>query len=66
MASNISYMLHRNGPIDYKSWGVMQQCVYGTKICDICDLKNAWRKLGLTLNRRLGLSRLRLTSGATV
>jgi len=31
-------MLHRNGPVDYKIWGVMHQCVYGTKICDICDL----------------------------
>jgi len=30
-------MLHRNGPVDYKIWGVMQQCVNGTKICDICD-----------------------------
>jgi len=32
-------MLHRNGPIDYKIWGVVQQCVYETKICDICDLQ---------------------------
>jgi len=32
-------MLHRNGPVDYKTWGVMQQCVYGTKICDIYDLQ---------------------------
>ena len=32
-------MLHRNGPVDYKICGVMQQCVYGTKICDICDLQ---------------------------
>jgi len=53
IASNISYMLHRNGPLNYKSWGVMQQCVYETKICDIYDLQNAWRKLGLTSNRRL-------------
>jgi len=22
-----------------KIWGVMQQCVYETKICDICDLQ---------------------------
>jgi len=31
-------MLHRNGPVDYKICGVMQQCVYGTKIYDIYDL----------------------------
>jgi len=31
-------MLHRNGPV-YKIWGVVQQCVYGTKICDIYDLQ---------------------------
>ena len=33
-------MFHRNGPVDYKILGVVQQCVYGTKICDICDLQN--------------------------
>jgi len=27
-------MLHRNGPVGYKICGVMQQCVYGTKICE--------------------------------
>jgi len=32
-------MLHRNGPVDYKIRGVMQQCMYETKICDICDLQ---------------------------
>ena len=32
-------MLHRNGPVDYKIWGVMHQCMYGTKICDIYDLQ---------------------------
>jgi len=32
-------MLHRNGPIDDKIWGVMQQCVHETKICDIYDLQ---------------------------
>ena len=31
----------------------MQQCVYETKICNIDDCKNAWCKLGLTLNRTL-------------
>jgi len=30
-------MRHRNGPIDHKIWAVVQQCVYGTKICDIYD-----------------------------
>jgi len=37
-------MLHRNGPVDYKIWDVVQQCVYGTKICNIYDLQNACRK----------------------
>jgi len=32
-------MLHRYGPVDYKIRGVMQQCVYKTKIYDICDLQ---------------------------
>jgi len=32
-------MLHRNGPVRDKIWGVMQQCVYETKICDIYDLQ---------------------------
>jgi len=32
-------MLHRNGPVDYKIWGVMQQCVYVTKICDIYEMQ---------------------------
>jgi len=32
-------MCHRNGPVDYKIWGVMQQCVYETNMCDICDLQ---------------------------
>jgi len=59
-----SYTLHRNGPVGYKIWGVMQQRLYETKICDIYDLQNAWRNLGLTLNRTL--SRLPLTGGATV
>jgi len=57
-------MLIRNGPVDYKIWCVMQQCVYRTKICDIYDLQNAWRKLRLTLNRTL--SWLWLTSGMTI
>jgi len=39
IASNVSCMLHRNGPVDYKMWGVMRQCVYQTKICDIYDLQ---------------------------
>jgi len=32
-------MLHRNGPVCDKIWGIMQQCMYETKICDICDLQ---------------------------
>jgi len=32
-------MLHRNGPVDYEIWGVMQQCVYETTICDIYDVQ---------------------------
>ena len=32
-------MLHRNGPVDYKIRGFMQQCMYGRKICDMCDLQ---------------------------
>jgi len=32
-------MLHRNGPVDSKICGVTEQCVYGTKICDIYDLQ---------------------------
>jgi len=32
-------MLHRNGPVGYKTSGIMQQCVYKTKICDMCDLQ---------------------------
>jgi len=42
----------------------MQQCMYETKIWDTYDLQNAWRNLGLTLNRTL--SRLELTSGVTL
>jgi len=32
-------MLHRDGPVDDKSWGVLQHCVYETTTCDICDLQ---------------------------
>ena len=32
-------MFHRNGPVDYKIWDVMQQCMYGAKICDIFNLQ---------------------------
>ena len=41
-------MCHRNGPVDYKIWGVMQQCVYETKFCDISDRQNALCKPCLT------------------
>ena len=58
-------MLHRNGAVDDKTWGVMQQCVYERKTCDTSmTCRNARRALGLTLNRKL--SRLRLTSSVTV
>ena len=39
IASNVSYMLHRNGPVDYKILDVLQQCVHETNICDIYDLQ---------------------------
>ena len=48
IASNVSYTLHRNGPVDYKIWDVMQQCVYGTKICDIYDLQKCLTALAQT------------------
>jgi len=32
-------MFHRNGPVDHRILGVMQQCIYETKICDIYDLQ---------------------------
>jgi len=34
-------MLLRNESVNDKIRGVMQQCMYETKICDICDLQNA-------------------------
>jgi len=48
--------LHRNGPVDYRSWGVMQQCVYKTKTRDIGDLRKRLMQTWLTW----------LTSRATV
>jgi len=33
------YMFNRSQHVDYKIWGIMQQCVYKTKICDICDMQ---------------------------
>jgi len=39
IASNASYMLHRNGPVGYKIWGAMPQCVCRAKICDIYGLQ---------------------------
>jgi len=47
IASNVPYVLYRNGPVDYKIWGIMQQSVYETKICDIYDLQK-------TLDANLG------------
>jgi len=32
-------MFHQNRPVDDKIWGVLQHCVYETKICDIYDLQ---------------------------
>jgi len=57
-------MLYQNRPVDYKVWGVKQQSMYQMKICNIYDLQKCLGKLGLTLNR--SLSRLHLTSGATI
>jgi len=57
-------MLYRNGPVDYKIWGIMQKCVYGKKFVTSMTCKNAWCELGWTLNKTL--SRLRITSGASV
>jgi len=39
-------MLHRNGPADDKILGVMQQGVYETKMCDICDLQKRFMQTG--------------------
>jgi len=39
-------MLHRNGPVDYEIWGVMHQCVYGTKIWHLWPAKMLDANLG--------------------
>jgi len=39
IVSKVSYMLQRNGPVNDKIWGIMQQSVYGTKIYDIYDVQ---------------------------
>jgi len=44
----------------------MQQCVYGTKICDIYDLQKCLTQTWVDFEQNRTLSRLRLTSGATV
>jgi len=65
IASNVSYMRHRNGPVDYKIWRCYATMrVRKKRFVTSMTFKNAWRKLGLTFNRTLW--RLRLTSGATV
>jgi len=66
MASNVSYMLHRNGPVslDYKIWGVVQRCMYGGKICDICDLQKCLTQTLVDFEQNV--IELRLTSGAKV
>jgi len=46
-------MLHRNGPVDYKIWGVMQQCVYGTKICDTSGLQKCLTQTWVDLEENI-------------
>ena len=46
-------MLDRNEPVDYKIWGVMQQCMYGTKICDICDLQKCLAKTWVVFEQNI-------------
>jgi len=58
--SNVSHMLHRNGPVDYKIWGVMQQRIqYETKICDIDDLQKCLDWLWTERYRRCNWSMAR-------
>jgi len=59
-------MLHRNGPVEYKIWGAMQQCVYRAKICAICDLQKCLTQTWVDFEQNVIEWRLRLTSGATV
>jgi len=40
-------------PYMIKFGGVMQQCVYETNICDIYDVQNALRKLGLIFEKNV-------------
>ena len=58
-------VLHRNGPVDFKIWGVLcsHACMKQRSVTSM-TCKNAWYKLELILERTL--SRLRLTSGSTV
>jgi len=65
IASNILYVLHQNGHVDYEIWGVMQQCMYRTKICDIYDLQKCLTQTWVDFEHRTSL-RLWLTSDATV
>ena len=46
-------MLHQNGPVDYKIWGVMQQYVYGTKICDIYDVQKCLTQTWVDLEQNV-------------
>jgi len=46
-------MRHRNGPIDNKIWGVMQQCVYRTKIYHIYDLQKCFTQTWVDFERNV-------------
>jgi len=39
-------MLHGNGPVDYKIWGVVHPCMIGPKNCDIWPTKMLDANLG--------------------
>jgi len=46
-------MPYRNGPVDYKIWGVMQQSVYETKICDIYDLQKCFTQTWVNFEQNI-------------
>ena len=46
-------MLYRNGPVDYKIWGVMQQCMYETNICGIYDLQKCLTQTWFNLEQNV-------------
>jgi len=51
--ANVSYMIHRNGPVDYKIWGVMQQCMYETRTCGIYDLQKRFTQTWVDFERNV-------------